>query len=98
MLSKIISAANVGLEASLVAYEVDISMQGLPGFTIVGLTDRAVEESKERIRTAFRNSCAEFPQHRVIVNLAPADMPNEGPAYDLPIACRHKAKLVPTVN
>lgn len=86
MLAKIISAANIGLEANLVTCEVDISAQGLPSFTIVGLGDRAVEESKERIRAAFRNSGADFPLHRIIVNLAPADMPKEGPAYDLPIA------------
>lgn len=86
MLAKIISAANIGLEASLVTCEVDISMQGLPSFTIVGLGDRAVEESKERVRAAFRNSGAEFPLHKITVNLAPADMPKEGPAYDLPIA------------
>lgn len=86
MLAKIISAANIGLEANLVTCEVDISQQGLPSFTIVGLGDRAVEESKERVRAAFRNSGADFPLHRVTVNLAPADMPKEGPAYDLPIA------------
>ncbi|MCL4365981.1 magnesium chelatase, partial [Patescibacteria group bacterium] len=86
MLAKIISAANIGLDANLVTCEVDISMQGLPSFTIVGLGDRAVEESKERVRAAFRNSGAEFPLHRITVNLAPADMPKEGPSYDLPIA------------
>lgn len=86
MLAKVISAANIGLDAVLITVEVDISAQGLPSFTIVGLGDRAVEESKERIRAAFRNSGAEFPLHRIIVNLAPADMPKEGPAYDLPIA------------
>lgn len=86
MLAKIISGANIGLEANLVTCEVDISAQGLPSFTIVGLADRAVEESKERIRAAFRNSGADFPLHRIIVNLAPADIPKEGPAYDLPIA------------
>lgn len=86
MLAKIISAASIGLDVSKVTCEVDISSQGLPSFTIVGLGDRAVEESKERIRAAFRNSGADFPAHRIIVNLAPADMPKEGPAYDLPIA------------
>lgn len=70
----------------MVTCEVDISAQGLPSFTIVGLADRAVEESKERIRAAFRNSGADFPLHRIVVNLAPADMPKEGPSYDLPIA------------
>jgi len=86
MLAKIISAANIGLDANLVICEVDISQQGLPSFTIVGLGDRAVEESKERVRAAFRNSGVDFPLHRITVNLAPADMPKEGPAYDLPIA------------
>ncbi len=86
MLAKIISGANIGLDATLVTCEVDISSQGLPSFTIVGLGDRAVEESKERVRAAFRNSGVDFPLHRIIVNLAPADMPKEGPAYDLPIA------------
>lgn len=86
MLAKIISAANVGLDATTITCEVDISMQGLPSFTIVGLGDRAVEESKERVRAAFRNSGADFPLHKVTVNLAPADMPKEGPAYDLPVA------------
>lgn len=80
------SAANNGLDAISVTCEVDISAQGLPSFTIVGLGDRAVEESKERVRAAFRNSGADFPLHKITVNLAPADMPKEGPAYDLPIA------------
>lgn len=86
MLAKILSAANIGLDAVVVTCEVDISSQGLPSFTIVGLGDRAVEESKERIRAAFRNTGADFPLHKITVNLAPADMPKEGPAYDLPIA------------
>ena len=86
MLAKIISAANVGLDANLVTCEVDVSAQGLPSLTIVGLGDRAVEESKERVRAAFRNSGADFPLHKITVNLAPADMPKEGPSYDLPIA------------
>lgn len=86
MLAKILSGANIGLDCNLVTCEVDISAQGLPSFTIVGLGDRAVEESKERVRAAFRNSEVEFPLHRITVNLAPADMPKEGPAYDLPIA------------
>lgn len=86
MLAKILSAANVGLDAVAVTCEVDISAQGLPSFTIVGLGDRAVEESKERVRSAFRNAGADFPLHKVTVNLAPADMPKEGPSYDLPIA------------
>ena len=86
MLAKILSGAVVGLDAIMVTVEVDIASQGLPSFTIVGLPDQAVEESKERVRAAIRNSGAEFPAKRITVNLAPADLPKMGPAYDLPIA------------
>src|SRR3990167_6198714 len=86
MLAKITSGATVGLNALLVDVEVDIASQGLPSFTIVGLPDKAVEESKERVRAAIKNSGAEFPAKRITVNLAPADLPKAGPAYDLPIA------------
>ena len=86
MLAKILSGAVVGLEAVPVTVEVDIASQGLPNFTIVGLPDKAVEESKERVRAAIKNSGAEFPAKRITVNLAPADLPKIGPAYDLPIA------------
>ncbi len=80
------SAAVVGLDAVPITVEVDIAAQGLPSFTIVGLPDKAVEESKERVRAALKNSGADFPAKRITVNLAPADLPKEGPAYDLPIA------------
>lgn len=86
MLAKIISGALVGLEAVPVTVEVDIASQGLPSFTIVGLPDKAVEESRERVRAAIKNSGAEFPAKRITVNLAPADLPKIGPAYDVPIA------------
>lgn len=86
MLAKVLSAAIVGIEALPVEVEVDIASQGLPSFTIVGLPDKAVEEAKERVRSAIRNSGADFPARRITVNLAPADLPKEGPAYDLPIA------------
>ncbi len=86
MLSKVNSAAIVGLDAVPVEVEVDIASQGLPSFTIVGLPDKAVEESKERVRSAIKNSGADFPAKRITVNLAPADLPKEGPSYDLPIA------------
>lgn len=86
MLAKILSGAVVGLDAVPVTVEVDISAKGLPSFTIVGLPDKAVEESKERVRAAIKNSGAEFPAKRIIVNLAPADLPKVGPFYDLPIA------------
>lgn len=86
MLAKIISSAVLGLEAVPIEVEVDISAQGLPSFTIVGLPDKAVEESRERVRSALKNSGADFPAKRITVNLAPADLPKEGPSYDLPIA------------
>jgi magnesium chelatase family protein len=86
MLSKIASGAVLALDAVPIIVEVDIASQGLPSFTIVGLPDKAVEESKERVRSAIRNSGAEFPAKRITVNLAPADLPKAGPAYDLPIA------------
>ena len=86
MLAKIFSGAVVGLDAVPVTVEVDIASQGLPSFTIVGLPDKAVEESRERVRSAIKNSGAEFPAKRITVNLAPADLPKMGPAYDLPIA------------
>jgi magnesium chelatase family protein len=86
MLAKVISAAIVGLDAVPVEVEVDIAAQGLPSFTIVGLPDKAVDEAKERVRSAIRNSGADFPPKKITVNLAPADLPKEGPSYDLPIA------------
>jgi len=86
MLAKITSAAVIGLDAVPITVEVDIAAMGLPSFTIVGLPDKAVEESKERVRAAIKNSGADFPPKRITVNLAPADLPKEGPAYDLPIA------------
>ncbi|HLE81853.1 MAG TPA: YifB family Mg chelatase-like AAA ATPase [Dehalococcoidia bacterium] len=85
MLAKVTSCAVVGLEGALVGVEVDIS-SGLPAFTIVGLPDTAVQEARERVRSAIRNSGCTFPSKRITVNLAPADLRKEGPAYDLPIA------------
>ncbi len=85
MLAKVNSCAVIGLDGEVVEVEVDIS-QGLPAFSIVGLPDTAVQEAKERVRSAVRNSGHEFPLRRITVNLAPADLRKEGPAYDLPIA------------
>ncbi|MCL5438831.1 MAG: YifB family Mg chelatase-like AAA ATPase [Patescibacteria group bacterium] len=86
MLAKVNSSAVVGLDAVPVEVEVDIASQGLPSFTIVGLPDKAVEEARERVRSAIKNSGADFPSRRITVNLAPADLQKEGPSYDLPIA------------
>ncbi|MGE5140792.1 MAG: YifB family Mg chelatase-like AAA ATPase [Rudaea sp.] len=85
MLAKVNSCAVIGLDGELVQVEVDIS-NGAPIFMIVGLPDAAVQESRERVRTAVKNSGLSFPIKRVTVNLAPADLRKEGPAYDLPIA------------
>jgi magnesium chelatase family protein len=86
MLAKIQSGVVIGLTTVGITVEVDIASQGLPSFTIVGLPDKAVEESKERVRAAIKNSGAEFPAKRITVNLAPADIPKAGPMYDMPIA------------
>jgi hypothetical protein len=85
MLAKVRSCAVVGLEGALVEVEVDLS-NGLAGFMIVGLPDTAVNEAKDRVRAAIRNSGCLFPYKRITVNLAPADLRKEGPSYDLPIA------------
>ena len=74
-----------GIEASTVDVEVDVSF-GLPGFTMVGLPDPSVRESRDRVRSAIRNSGFEFPEHRITVNLAPADIRKAGSSFDLPIA------------
>lgn len=85
MLAKVHTAAVVGLEGAIVEVEVDTA-RGLPSFTIVGLPDAAVQESRERVQAAVKNAGLIFPRQRVTVNLAPADLRKEGPAYDLPIA------------
>ncbi len=86
MLTKIRSIANVGLETVPIDVEVDVATVGFPGFTIVGLASKAVEEARERVKTAIVNSGLEFPPRKITVNLAPADLPKDGAAYDLPMA------------
>ena len=85
MLARIFSCAVIGLDGVVVEVEVDTGL-GLPGMTIVGLPDAAVQESRERVQAAVKNAGIEFPRKRIIVNLAPASVRKEGPAYDLPIA------------
>ncbi len=85
MLARLFSACLTGIEAALVRVEVDVS-HGLPNFATVGLPDPAIRESRDRIRAALRNSGFEFPQVRITVNLAPADLRKEGVSFDLPIA------------
>ncbi|HCA26386.1 MAG TPA: ATPase, partial [Betaproteobacteria bacterium] len=84
-LAVLYSRAAAGMEAPLVTVEAHLS-NGLPSFTIVGLPDTEVKESKDRVRSALLNSCFEFPARRITVNLAPADLPKEGGRFDLPIA------------
>lgn len=76
----------MGLESILIQVEVDVATQGFPGFNIVGLPTKSVEESKERVKTAIINSGFDFPQKKITVNLAPGDIAKEGSFYDLPIA------------
>lgn len=86
MLTKVLSAAHFGLETIPIEVEVNVSKKGFPGFNIIGLPNKAVEEAKERVKTALINSGVDFPNAKIIVNLAPADIPKEGSNYDLPIA------------
>ncbi|MEK7542609.1 MAG: YifB family Mg chelatase-like AAA ATPase [Patescibacteria group bacterium] len=86
MLIKVPSALHIGLETVGVDVEINMASRGLPGFEIVGLPSKAVDESRERVRTAIVNSHIEFPAQKITVNLAPADIPKEGSFYDLPIA------------
>ena len=85
MLAQVDSSAILGIDAYIVRVEVDIS-SSVPMFTIVGLPDAAVQESRERVRSAIRNTGLEFPLRRITINLAPADIKKQGPAFDLPIA------------
>jgi len=85
MLAQVDSSAILGIDAYIVRVEVDIS-SSVPMFTIVGLPDAAVQESRERVRSAIRNTGLEFPLRRITLNLAPADIRKQGPSFDLPIA------------
>ena len=84
-LSIVYSRALTGLEAPCVRVETHLS-NGLPAFHIVGMPETAVRESKDRVRSAILNSHFDFPDRRITINLAPADLPKEGGRFDLPIA------------
>ena len=86
MLTKVNSASNYGLEAIEIEVEVNVADKGFPAFNIVGLSDSSGSEVKERVRTAIVNTDIEFPNEKITVNLAPADLPKDGSVYDLPIA------------
>jgi magnesium chelatase family protein len=85
MLAKVLSGALLGIDAYPVVVEVDIA-QGLPQFATVGLPEGAVKESKDRVKSAIKNSGYDFPTRRITINLAPADIRKEGAAFDLPMA------------
>src|SRR6476619_5713237 len=85
MLACMRTAAVYGIEACTVNVEVDVSF-GLPCFTLVGLPDASVRESRDRVKSAIRNSGFDYPPHRITVNLAPADVRKAGASFDLPIA------------
>lgn len=86
MLTKVLSASHFGLETVPIDVEVNVFKKGFPGFIIIGLPDKSVEEARERVKTALVNSGYELPELKIIVNLAPADIPKEGSCFDLPIA------------
>ena len=85
MVSQVISGTTVGIDGHKIIIETDIA-GGLPNIAMVGLPDAAINEARERIRGAFRNSGLDFPIHKIVINLAPADLKKEGSGYDLPMA------------
>ena len=97
MLAKVLTGTTIGVDSALVEVEADIS-QGLPKFDVVGLGDAAVQEARQRVRAAIKNSGFPFPTQRITVNLAPAEVRKEGAGFDVPIAIAllAAAGVVPT--
>ena len=85
MVNKVTTAAVIGLDAYKVSVETDV-LNSLPAFSIVGLPDAAINEARDRVRSAIKNSGYTFPAKKVVINLAPADLKKEGSNFDLPIA------------
>ena len=85
MYVRVLSSAVLGIDAYIMEVEIDLS-QGVPAFLIVGLPDTSVKESRDRVKAALKNNGYLFPLKQITANLAPADIPKEGPALDLPIA------------
>ncbi|MCK4519345.1 MAG: ATP-binding protein, partial [Candidatus Omnitrophica bacterium] len=94
MLIKVSSASNSGLQTIAIDVEINVAGKGLPAFEIIGLPNKAVDESRDRVKTAIINSHIQFPSRRITINLAPADIPKEGSFYDLPIAVGILASVV----
>lgn len=86
MLARLFSGTVIGLSGMLIEVEVDVANRGFPTFAIVGLPNKAIDEAKDRVRTALVNAGFEMPDSRITVNLAPADVPKMGSGFDLPIA------------
>ena len=84
--SKIFTGSIFGIDANLVEVETYLDSRGFPGFTIVGLPGKEIDEAKERVRSAIKNSGYKFPDKKITVNLAPADLHKKGSLYDLPIS------------
>ena len=85
MVSKVISAAPIGYDAEIIEVEGDMS-KGLPTLQIVGMGNKAIDEAKDRVRSAIKNSLLEFPSSKITINLAPAELPKDGTYFDVPIA------------
>ena len=85
MLAKVNSVSHLGLDSRIIEVEADMS-NGLPAFIIVGLANKAVDEAKERVRSAMKNSGLNMPPRRITLNLAPADLPKNGSGFDLAMA------------
>ena len=85
MTARVVSATAYGFEGRLIDIECDLT-KGLPAFSIVGLGNKAIDEAKERVRSAIRNSHLDFPAKKLTINLAPANLPKDGSHFDLPIA------------
>lgn len=97
MLAKVLSVALVGIDAHLIDVEVDIA-GGLPQFSVVGLPDATVKESRDRVRSALKNTGFHFPAKKITVNLAPAGIKKEGSGLDLAIAILVAEEVIPPEN
>jgi len=92
MVASVLSCLLRGLQGQVVEVQVDVS-SGKPGFQLVGLGDAGVKEARERVRSAIRNSLLPFPQQRLTVNLAPAELRKEGSGFDLPVAVAEQSRM-----
>ena len=85
MVARVITVAPIGFDGAIIDVESDAT-KALPSLQIVGLGNKAIDEARERVRSAINNSLLEFPKKRITINLAPAELPKDGAHYDLPIA------------